>query len=409
MAAEGHASKIDEEVAELIKDITRLGRNNGSGQYVVEYGPLFDDPKVEQYYEALMGTLKAAKKRGIITYEGQLLLKGAHDKTEITLLDSSGAPPPPPPPAPAAEEPKGAAEPAPAPKPAAAAASSKPAASSGFKSMRPGEALEPPTGHTEKASAKFEEINSKSGEEQCQFFLKSFIFGLKDNWKEVPKLLEEFLKHAKDTNDGKSPPGLLNHIAASDFLQKHGKTRTAAERKAELNDVDINNDGFISFLEYLLLHYKVMILEEFYKHYEIDCVEDLSNDGIGVSNVGFKLVDELLTMPAGLNPQIEAAIDEFMEKKKEREEKIKVLTEKAEKGGVKGLAAKQELTIILSGDDTEMNRVELTLQAAKRKAAKNRGSVLLADMAAKEAAEQAQKKAEAKARMDAKKAMFEGK
>jgi hypothetical protein len=27
-----------------------------------------------------MGTLKASKKRGIITFEGQLLLKGSHDK-----------------------------------------------------------------------------------------------------------------------------------------------------------------------------------------------------------------------------------------------------------------------------------------------------------------------------------------
>jgi hypothetical protein len=172
--------------------------------------------------------------------------------------------------------------------------------------------------------------------------------------------------------------------------------------------VDINNDGFISFLEYLLLHYKVMILNEFYKRYEIPVVEDLSNDGIGIANVGFKLVDELLTMPAGMNPQIEAAIDEFMEKKKKREERIKELTEKAELGGVKAMAAKQELAILLAGDDTEMNRVELTLQAAKRKAAKNRGSVILADMAAKEAAAKAQEKAEAKARMAAKMAMFQG-
>eukprot|EP00615_Pteridomonas_danica_P017040 CAMPEP_0114383206 /NCGR_PEP_ID=MMETSP0102-20121206/4592_1 /TAXON_ID=38822 ORGANISM="Pteridomonas danica, Strain PT" /NCGR_SAMPLE_ID=MMETSP0102 /ASSEMBLY_ACC=CAM_ASM_000212 /LENGTH=406 /DNA_ID=CAMNT_0001539205 /DNA_START=21 /DNA_END=1241 /DNA_ORIENTATION=- len=406
MAAVEQASKIDEEVQELIKDITRLGRNNGAGQYVVEYGPLFDDEKVEQYYEALMGTLKAAKKRGIVDFKGQILLKGAHDKTEITLLDSSGAPPPPAPAAPAA-----AAEEAPAKKPVAAPKPSAVAAAapkkSGFKTAA--EAMEPPTGHTPEQDAKFEQINEKSADEQCQFFLKSFIFGLKEDWKEVPKLLEEFLKHAKDTNDGKSPPELINHISASDFLQKKGKTRTAAERKAELNDVDINNDGFISFLEYLLLHFKVMILQEFYKHYEIDCVEDLTNDGIGIANVGYKLVDELLTMPAGMNPQIEAAIDEFMEKKKERENKIKELQEKADKGGVKGMAAKQELAIIMSGDDTEMNRVELTLQAAKRKAAKNRGSVILADMAAKEAAEKAKAKEEARARMAAKKAMFEGK
>ena len=39
--------------------------------------------------------------------------------------------------------------------------------------------------------------------------------------------------------------------------------------------------------------------------------------------------------------KIEAAIDEFMEKKKQREARIKELSEKAEAGGVKGMAAKQ--------------------------------------------------------------------
>jgi hypothetical protein len=33
-----------------------------------------------------MGTLKAAKKRGIITFEGQLLLKGSHDKVRGSRL-----------------------------------------------------------------------------------------------------------------------------------------------------------------------------------------------------------------------------------------------------------------------------------------------------------------------------------
>ena len=32
-----------------------------------------------------MGTLKAAKKRGIIMFEGQLLLKGSHDKVIVSL------------------------------------------------------------------------------------------------------------------------------------------------------------------------------------------------------------------------------------------------------------------------------------------------------------------------------------
>ena len=370
--------------------------------------------QVEQYYEALLGTLKAAKKRGVVDFKGQMLLKGAHDDVDIILLIAPGDAAAPPPPtaelAAASISTKSApAKLAPKPAPAAAAAEEPAKAASSMGIRRTGaDAMVPPTGNSAAAQAKFEEINNLDSDGMCQFFLKSFIFALKDDWKQVPALLKEYKKQAKDTGHGTGPPDSLNHIQASDFLQKHGKTRTAAERKAELNDVDINNDGWISFLEYLLLHYKVMILSEFYKRYEIAAVEDLTGDGIGVTGVGYKLVDELLTLPKGLNPQIEAAIEEFMEKKKQREDRIKMLSAKAELGGVKGLAAKQELTILESGDETEMNRVELTLQAAKRKAAKYRGSVVLADLAAKEAAEAARKKLENKARMDARRAMFQG-
>jgi hypothetical protein len=73
-------SQVDEEVEELRKDMVRLGYGNADGKYVVPFGKLFDDPKVEQFYEALLGTLKAAKKRGIVDFKGQMLLKGAHDK-----------------------------------------------------------------------------------------------------------------------------------------------------------------------------------------------------------------------------------------------------------------------------------------------------------------------------------------
>ncbi len=51
-----------------------------SGQLECPFATLFDDDECQQTLESLMGTLKAAKKRGIITFEGQLLLKGSHDK-----------------------------------------------------------------------------------------------------------------------------------------------------------------------------------------------------------------------------------------------------------------------------------------------------------------------------------------
>jgi len=268
--------------------------------------------------------------------------------------------------------------------------------------------LVPPTEHTPEMDAEFDKINTSQPDQQCEVFLKSFIFALGDNWKDVPNLLKAFRKHASDTSSGANDE-TMNHIQASDFLQKHGKTRTGSERKAELNDVDINNDGMISFAEYLLLHYKVMILTEFYKRYELEPEEDLSNDGIGVVNVGHKLVDELLTMPKGMSPQLEAAIESFTEEKKAREKKIAALQKKAEAGGVKGMAAKNELIILEQGDQTEINRLELTLMAAKRRANRRRGSQILEEQKKKAEEELKKKHAEQRARMAAKRAMFEKK
>lgn len=66
-----HNKRLDEECLQLIADIQRIG-----GSSEVKFGALFDDEQVEQYYEALVGTLKTAKKRGYINFKGQMLLKG---------------------------------------------------------------------------------------------------------------------------------------------------------------------------------------------------------------------------------------------------------------------------------------------------------------------------------------------
>ena len=59
------------------------------GKPEVLFGELFDDDQVSNYYEALVGTLKAAKKRGLIDFKGQMLLKGAHDSVKITIIELS--------------------------------------------------------------------------------------------------------------------------------------------------------------------------------------------------------------------------------------------------------------------------------------------------------------------------------
>ena len=71
----------------LVEEIDRLGTTQPSGRTGVTFGALFDDDRCSQIFEALVGTLRAAKKRGIVEFEGQMLLKGAHDDVVIELLD----------------------------------------------------------------------------------------------------------------------------------------------------------------------------------------------------------------------------------------------------------------------------------------------------------------------------------
>ncbi|QDZ24649.1 protein costars [Chloropicon primus] len=84
-----HQATVDREVLEIQRDIKRIGTQNDDGNFTVKFGVLFEDEKVEQYYEAIVGTLKAAKKRGFIDFKGQMLLKGAHDDVDVILVNET--------------------------------------------------------------------------------------------------------------------------------------------------------------------------------------------------------------------------------------------------------------------------------------------------------------------------------
>ena len=44
------------------------------------------DEKCANIFEALVGTLRAAKKRKIVNFKGEMLLSPMHDDTDIILL-----------------------------------------------------------------------------------------------------------------------------------------------------------------------------------------------------------------------------------------------------------------------------------------------------------------------------------
>ncbi|KZV22741.1 costars family protein [Dorcoceras hygrometricum] len=76
---------VEEEVGRLKEEIKRLGKPQGDGSYKVTFGVLFNDDRCANIFEALVGTLRAAKKRKVLTYDGELLLQGVHDNVEIVL------------------------------------------------------------------------------------------------------------------------------------------------------------------------------------------------------------------------------------------------------------------------------------------------------------------------------------
>ncbi|XP_049613979.1 costars family protein ABRACL [Syngnathus scovelli] len=79
---------VSHEVNLLVEEIERLGSKNAEGQTSVKFGVLFNDDRCANIFEALVGTLKAAKKKKIVTFEGEFLLQGVHDNVDIILLQN---------------------------------------------------------------------------------------------------------------------------------------------------------------------------------------------------------------------------------------------------------------------------------------------------------------------------------
>jgi len=251
---------------------------------------------------------------------------------------------------------------------------------------------------------KFVELCKKDVDDQMEFFLKSFIFALDERWKEVSVLRQKYGKYLKDLGNGAKD---LNFVQAADFLQKNGKTRIAQQIKDELADIDLDDNKAISFIEYLCLHYKAMILIEFYKRTETKPTEDLTEDGVGIIGVGEKILDELFYPKVGLPPELIEAIEAFTAKKKELEGRRKDLESKAAQGGVKGNAAANELAQIDAADRTTMNRQEVTLDAARRKAMKTSSDVALDKKKKAEEAERKKAEEDARAKMAERRKAFE--
>jgi len=226
----------------------------------------------------------------------------------------------------------------------------------------------------EELKVKFAELCEKGVDDQQELFLKSFIFALGEEWKKLNVLNATYRKYVIEGGENKPD---LNVVQASDFLQKNGAERTATQRRAEITDIDLDNNNRISFIEYLLLQYKGLILSEYYKRTGESHSYDLAKNGVGITGVGYQLLDELFTIPTGLDPELERAIEELTAIKKARENKAKDLQKQAAQGGVKGGIAAAQLAQMDQENLMDIAKVEAKINSQMRKSGKESGDKAL--------------------------------
>lgn len=253
---------------------------------------------------------------------------------------------------------------------------------------------------------KFRSLQEDSIDDQAEFFGRRFIFTLGDDYNLVFELANEFKEALAGDSSAKGDK--LSQAGSSNLLQRTGATRTIFQKNQELKDVDVDGDGMLSFSEFLLLHFKVVILREYFARHEMEPdveLDDSNPRGVGIVGVGERLVNELFSIPQGVDKNLERQIKEFQEDSAKRKAKIEKLQAKVDAGGVKGMAAKNELEQLKQEDSTEKNAIEAEIAlGVKRAIAKSRKE--LATKQDKEAQDGAASKASGKGNLANRAAAF---
>lgn len=80
-----NTAQVEHEISLLKTFIQKIGKPNSTGKYQTTFGELFRNDELQNTLESLAGTLKAAKRRKVVSYPSELLLQGASDNETIVL------------------------------------------------------------------------------------------------------------------------------------------------------------------------------------------------------------------------------------------------------------------------------------------------------------------------------------
>jgi len=193
----------------------------------------------------------------------------------------------------------------------------------------------------EGSSYTFNEVCSMHFNKQAQFFLNGMWKTQEEHAEEVWNYCKKMSELSKKFDEGSQ----LDEWDSHKFLEYFGETLTVIKMRERLRTIDLNNDGEMSLIEYLLTKYEIG-------------------------------VQDMMDQPQGKSVLLEkaqAALEEVQAEIKAIQDKVKTLEEAAEGTGVKAKKAKGELFELLNADQTDLNEKVLHAEAAVRKARKEGG------------------------------------
>ena len=100
-------------------------------------------------------------------------------------------------------------------------------------------------------ASKFEALTQLSIVGQAEAFLMQFVMDFRGRFNEVTDMALEFQGFAGPMAKGEHVQE-LDEFQCHQFLEKRGETLTVADLRDKLREIDIDSNGRVAFLEYLL-------------------------------------------------------------------------------------------------------------------------------------------------------------
>jgi hypothetical protein len=195
-------------------------------------------------------------------------------------------------------------------------------------------------------SRQWQELVSKTVDEQAVYFLKVFVLEFQGTFEQVLDIAQQFKKFAPEGSN-RAALSDLPEFEAHLFLEKRDETLTVRGLRENLKaEITLDKNHNVAFAEYLLWKYKHTLHDLFHPSGQPD--------------------------PALVRALEEAIIEyqQVLATREARERKMAELEAIASKGGVRGMAAKNELEQMRAEDLLAQNKNELTTAAKKRRAQK---------------------------------------